>query len=318
MKSLKLLAVSALASATVAHTAPPPLSPLRAQDQRLLRIADPILADNARLCDRTMPDLGVALQSTDQYPTDRQPAFDAPVAFAAVLPGSAAAEAGIEADDGLLSVDGAPVEKWSELASAPLRDSAFAAIAAHDPAQPLELGIAHDGSRREVAVPVKRECRALVEILDANGSAARSDDHVIQIDYGLATRATDDQLAVMFAHELAHLILHHSERLAAADVHSGLLGELGRNRRLNLEAEEQADRLSVYLLANAGIDPEAAPDFWRSKLGRHLSGGIFHDLAHPPAKERAKLMDAEIAAHIHPGQLNFPPALLATRTEPLK
>jgi hypothetical protein len=294
------------------------LDALRAQDQRLLSIAEPIMARNAHLCDRTMPDLGVALQSTDQYPANAQPPFAAPVAFAAVLPGSAAAQAGIGRDDGLLSIDGAPVARRPELATSPLRDSAFAAIAEHDPTKPLRLGIVQGGAARSVEIAVTPECRAMVEILDENGNTARSDGGTIQIGYGLATRATDEQLAVIFAHELAHSILHHRERLEAAGARNGVLGQLGRDRRLNLQAEEDADRLSVYLLANAGIDPHAAPAFWRSKFGRRLSGGIFHNLAHPSAKARAQAMDAEIAAHSHDGSLAYPADLLATRTQPLK
>jgi hypothetical protein len=309
-----LAAISALAAPASAA----PLQNLRAQDQRLLRIAEPIMSDNAALCDRTMPDLGVSLQSIDQYPADGQPGFAAPVAFAAVLPGSVAAQAGIERDDGLASVDGKPISKRPGLESSPLRDSAFAAIADHDPAKPLELGVVHAGVAREVIVPAKPECRAVVEILDVDGDTAQSDGRTIQIAYGLAARATDDQIAVIFAHELAHSILHHRERLEAANAANGLLGQFGRNRRLNLQAEEDADRLSVYLLANAGIDPRAAPDFWRSKFGQHISGGVFHNLAHPSAKARAAALEAEIATHIRPGQANYPAELLATRTQPMK
>ena len=85
------LALFALALSSAAVAADPSLDALRAQDERLLRIAEPVMARNVQLCDRTMPDLGVALQSTDQYPAGASPPFAAPVAFAAVLPGSAAA-----------------------------------------------------------------------------------------------------------------------------------------------------------------------------------------------------------------------------------
>jgi hypothetical protein len=319
MNRLKL-AMFWLIAMTAAPTAAAGVSldALRAQDQRLLSIAQPIMVRNAPLCDRTMPDLGVALQSTDQYPADAQPDFAAPVAFAAVLPGSAAARAGIGRDDGLLAIDGVPVAKRPELATSPLRDSAFAALAEHDLSKPLRLGIVQAGAARSVEIPVAPECRAMVEILDENDTTARSDGGTIQIGYGLASRATDEQLAVVFAHELAHSILHHRERLEAAGARNGVLGQVGRDRRLNLRAEEDADRLSVYLLANAGIDPHAAPAFWRSKFGRRLSGGIFHNLAHPSAKARAQMMEAEIAAHSHAGALAYPAELLATRTQPLE
>jgi hypothetical protein len=316
VRRFELFAVCLIAAGPAAADAPP-FAPLRAQDERLLRIAEPIMARNVQLCDRTMPDLGVSLQSTDQYPTAAQPGFAAPVAFAAVLPGSVAATAGIEPDDGLVSIDGEPIARWPQRAASPLRDSAFAALAAHDTAKPLELGIIHDGQSRKISLPVVPECRAMVEILDVSSETARSDGQTIQIAYGLATRATDDQIAAIFAHELAHAILHHRERLSAANASKGLLGEFGRSQRLNRQAEVEADRLSVYLLANAGVDPHAAPNLWRSKLGRHISGGIFHDAAHPSARARALMMEAEIAQHIRLGQSSYPAALMAARTQPM-
>jgi hypothetical protein len=315
--NLAILSLLAVASASAAADGSP-LAALRMQDERLLRIVEPIMADNVQLCDRTMPDLGVSLQSTDQYAASGQPGFAAPVAFAAVLPGSAAAQAGIERDDGLLSIDGNLITRRPALKNSPLRDSAFAALTEHDPAKPLELGIVHNGVRRNVTVTVRPECLALVEVLDENKDLARSDGHTIQIAYGLATRASDDQVAVIFAHELAHSIMRHRERLSASGTSKGLLGQFGRSKRLGLQAEEEADRLSVYLLANAGIDPHAAPALWRSKLGRHISGGIFRDAAHPSAKTRAAILEAEIAQHIRPGQPSYPAALLAKRTQPMK
>jgi hypothetical protein len=294
------------------------LATLRRQDERLLRIAEAIMAGNESLCDRTMPDLGVALQSTDQSPSGARPPFAAPVAFAAVLPNSATERAGIGPDDGLLAIDGREIVKRADLQAAPLRDSALEMLAEHPGDTPLVLRIAHGGAQRDVTLNVPRECRAQVEILGDNGNISRSDGRSIQISYGLATRATDDQLSAIFAHELAHSILHHRDRLSAADVKKGLIGEFGRNRRLNREAEVEADLLSVHLLANAGIDPQVAPALWRSKFGQGLSGGVFHDRAHPSAEGRAKALDDEIAEHLGAARPSYPSYLLDKRGQPLR
>jgi hypothetical protein len=314
----KPLALVLVAVSSTVWAADDSLAALRRQDERLLRIAEPIMAGNVRLCDRTMPDLGVALQSADQYPADNAPPFAAPVAFAAVLPGSAAAAAGIARDDGLVAIDGRAIVKREDLQASPLRDSALAMLAEHPAGTPLTLGVVHGGEQRELTLAVTQECRAQAEILAGDGNTARSDGHSVQISFGLATRASDDQLSAIFAHELAHSILHHRERLSAAGVKKGLLGEFGRNGRLNREAEEEADLLSVHLLANAGIDPRVAPALWRSKLGKGLSGGIFHDRGHPSAKARAKALDAEIVQHIGPERPSYPARLLDKRTQPME
>jgi hypothetical protein len=317
-KPLKLLAFALIALSSAVSAADDSLPALRQEDERLLRIAEPIMAGNVQLCDRTMPDLGVALQSTDQYSRGGQPPFAAPVAFAAVLPGSAAARAGIARDDGLLTIDGRAIAKRTDLQASPLRDLALAMLAEHPAGAPLALGVMHGGERREIVLTVPQECRAQAEILAGNGNTARSDGRSVQISYGLAARASDDQLSAIFAHELAHSILHHRDRLSAADVKKGLLGEFGRNRRLNRDAEVEADLLSVHLLANAGIDPKAAPALWRSKFGQSLSGGIFHDRAHPSAEARALALDAEIAQYIGTIRPSYPAHLLDKRTRPLK
>jgi len=313
---MKLLIIApfilfASASSALAGTLPS-ADALQKQDQRLLQISNAIMAANTALCDRTMPDLGVALQSTDQYPANAAPPFAAPVAFAEVIPGSAAAQAGIAPDDGLVAVDGQVIAKQPSLAAAPLRDSAFELLAQHPAGNPLVLGIVHGSDRREVTLRPSPECRALVEVLADKGNTAHSDGRVIQFSYGLVTRADDRQLAAMFAHELGHVVLHHRERLSAADVKKGLLGSIGRDRRLNLQAEAEADRVSVYLLANARIDPRAGPDLWRSDLGRRLSSG------HQSGAERARLMDQEIASHLAGSSPYLPTELLAQRTQPMR
>jgi hypothetical protein len=291
---------------------------LRAQDERLLRIAEPILVGNLPLCDRTMPRLGVALQSTDQYGAGEHRGFAAPVAFAAVLPESAAAEAGIAPNDGLLAVNGQPVAKRTELEASPLRDSAFAAIAEHKGDEPLVLEVVRGGKRREVVLRTPAECRILAEILADGGTTARSDGRVIQISHGIAARATDQEIAVIFAHELAHSILRHRDRLSAADVSKGLGGEFGRDRRLNREAEIEADRLSVHLLANAGLDPASAPAFWRSPLGKRLGGGLFRSRVYPSPEARAQQLESEIAHYLAGGPPSFPGHLLVRRTRVLE
>src|SRR5262249_45044869 len=158
----------------------------------------------------------------------------------------------------------------------PLRDSAFATLADQPAPGTLPLTIARDGAERGVALPVAAGCRALVEIRSEDGLNARSDGRVIQVDYGLAAAASDDELAVVFAHELGHLVLEHRRRLDAAGVEKGFFGEFGRNQRLNRQVEVEADRISAHLLSNAGYDPAIAPAFWRSSLGRRASGGLLH------------------------------------------
>ena len=128
---------------------------------------------------------------------------------------------------------------------------------------------------------------------------------------------TDDELAVIFAHELGHLVLEHRRRLTEAGVEKGFFGEFGRNRRLNRQVEEEADRMSAHLLANAGYDPAIAPAFWRSKLGKRAGGGLFRSGTYPSPGARAGLVETEIATYLgSPLPPDHAAHLLAARDAP--
>ena len=290
-------------------------SGLHAVDLRLLAVADRLQKANALLCDRLAPSLGVSLQSKDQFAAGTDPGFAAPVAFAVVLPGGTASRAGISENDGLVSVAGAPIVKLDDLQGMPLRDSAYAmlaSIAAKD-ATRLQLGVQTGDSVRQVVVEAPPECRALVEIVAGERSIARSDGRVIQIGEALARKASDSELAVIFAHELAHSVLRHRDRLSSLDVDKGLGGEFGRDRQLNGEAEIEADRMSVHLLANAGYDPAIAAAFWRGAVGREVSGGLFRSRIYSSAEGRAQMLEREIADYLSAGAPSWPGHLLARR-----
>lgn len=281
------------------------------EDRRLLRIAEQIQSTNAALCQRQAPALGSALQSRDQFPPGRDPGFAADVAFAAILPDSPAARAGIAEGDGLVAIAGVPVTVQPGLEGTRLRDSAYAMLATQMPGTPLRLTIVHAGGEREVELVPPPQCLALVEVLIGGGRAARaSDGWVIQLGLDLMRRSSDDEVAAIFAHELAHIALGHRDRLAREGVRGGLGGEFGRSRQLGAEAEIEADRLSVHLLANAGFDPQGVAALWRGPLGKTLDAGIFRSRIYSSPEQRAQGVEREIADYLSGGAPSWPGHLL--------
>ena len=301
---IPLLAIAGVAGARSAVTA---------ADLRLLSIAERVQVANAALCDRQAPALGAALQSRDQFPEASDPGFAAPVAFAVILPDSALANAGIDAGAGLVGIDGAGIAVQPGLEAMPLRDSAHAMLARHSAGRPVRLTVIDQGQTREIELVPPVQCRALVEVLVRDGRAARSDGRVIQLGLELIASATDEEVAAIFAHELAHSVLRHRDRLSGAGVSKGIGGEFGRDRQLNAEAEIEADRLSVHLLANAGYDPQIAPALWRGALGRKLDAGFFRKQIYLSPEGRAEALDREIADYLAGGAPSWPGHLLAKR-----
>jgi len=273
------------------------------QDLRLATVAERMLGANDAVCRQHMPLTGMILHSRDQYSavTAGDAFANGRVAVEAVVPDAAAARAGITAGDGLAAIGTVRTDTMVRDGEAPLRDTAFAALAGST--GPLALMLVRGGEERAVSIAAPPGCRALVEIRSSDSLNARSDGRVIQVNYGLAAQATDDELAVIFAHELGHLVLEHRRRLTEAGVKKGFFGEFGRNRRLNRQVEEEADRMSVHLLANAGYDPAIAPAFWRSKLGKRAGGGLFRSGTYPSPSARAQLVEQEIATYRDAGHL---------------
>lgn len=77
---------------------------------------------------------------------------------------------------------------------------------------------------------------------------------------------SDDQLAAVIAHEVAHALAHHaSERIARErTVGRGLLS-LSYNR----QQETEADHIGLFLMTFAGYDPHAAAQFWEAMQNAH-------------------------------------------------
>jgi Zn-dependent protease with chaperone function len=288
------------------------------QDVRLAKIAERMLGANRELCRQHMPLTGLVLHSEDQY--GRAAAGDAfangRVAVAAVVPGSPAS-AMLAPGDAIAAIGPTRTDTLVAEGEAPLRDKAFELLAEQPDGAPLALTVTRGGREQAVTIDVPTGCRALVEIRATSGINARSDGRVIQVNYGLAAEATDDELAVVFAHEMGHLVLEHRRRLSSAGVEKGFFGEFGRNQQLNRQVEVEADRIAAHLLANAGYDPAIAPRFWRSSLGRRAGGGLLRSSTYPSAEARAQLIEREIAEYIGAGAApTWPGHLLARRDAP--
>lgn len=290
---------------------------LRAQDIRLARVAEQLQAGNVAMCPARMPLTGMILHSRDQYTAPPAQWFAAgEVAVAAVVPGSPAERAGIRAGDALVAIAGEDLAALEPADGHPLRDAVLERIAAVGAAT-LNLRLRRDAEEREVELAPPAGCRILAEILTSNEIRAISDGRVLQVSYGLAARLSEEELAVVAAHELAHAILEHRRRLAGAGVRKGLLGEFGRDRRLSRQAEIEADRLAVHLLANAGYDPSLAIGFWTSEAGKMVDRGLLRSRVYPSREQRAEIARQEIAAHLSPPPpVSWPGHLLALREVP--
>ena len=297
---------------------------LRTVDARMAAIGHRLATANAPLCDRLAPTPGIALHALGQYePEMRAEAraafgFAAPVSVETVVPGSAAARAGLADDDALVAVNGESVGgNLPPKADSAERGAALALIARAPADRPLRLEVLRGGRRFSLTVPPSPGCRGAFEVLLGPKMEASSDGAVVQVGSRFFERYRDDEVAVVVAHELAHIILRHAARLDAAGVKRGLLAEVGRNGRLFRRTEDEADLLGLHLLRNAGYDPRVAVRFWREH-GGDVDGGLFRSRTHRSSKARAERLEAELAALPASAPTPYRPAILATRDSPLE
>ncbi|MFI0546266.1 MAG: M48 family metallopeptidase [Brachymonas sp.] len=128
-----------------------------------------------------------------------------------------------------------------------------------------------------------------------------------------AVKPSDDELAAVMGHEIAHALREHSREQALRDQQiafasilvgvalgsdeametTGRIGQIGYGFKYSREAEGEADLLGLELAARAGYDPRAAVSLWQ-KMARADAGRPPEFLStHPdPANRQAALTQA--------------------------
>jgi hypothetical protein len=261
------------------------------------------------------------LHALDSYDSDIRPVarrffrFATPVAVEGVVAESPAATAGVERDESVVSLDGAAVGE-DGLSLGELRVRLSDTPGGGEVKLKLVDG-AHAAHR--VTIDPVRACAGRAELKLTDDLNAATDGMVIQINSAmLNVIGEDDELAALVAHELAHIVLRHPDRLTAADVSRGMFSIFGRNARLIRRTEIEADRLSVVLLANAGYDPMAAARLWRTHGDELGDGGLLAGTTHLDLEDRIALVEREGALISPKAPRPIVPEWINSRNQPLR
>lgn len=307
----RALALASLATAAAAQPMADPMAEERAMDRRLATLTDRLARGAVARCADRQGSTGLVLHTLDEYQIKARARLAADFhlgdhpAVLALVPGSAGEAAGVRLDDTVLSADGAAMP------AAKLGDATYDTVAAAtdtlDKATAdgrLTLSLrARDGSERTVTFDVAPMCRVRAVLRGDRHAGASTDGTNLTVTTGLLEQLIDDdQLSAALAHELAHILLRHPQAIRMSSKRGGRIALVRRT-------EEEADRLSVALLGDAGIDPRAAVTLW-SGWGRR-SKGLFGDRSHGGWDERVRTIEAAIAALPPPPS---PPTLAAKET----
>lgn len=322
-KGLRFLVALLLVGAAPAESDSTLFENVRQADLRVGTIGWRLAAANAPLCDRTESGTGLVLHTLDQFDSAKRDAarqhfhFDTPVAVEAVVNGSPAERAGLRPDDSLVRVGSVEISALKGKAGTTDRlVAAQLAIGALPAGAPVMVDAMRGGVPIRVALQMVPVCKMRFELELNGGYTASADGAMVQIGSGFLDDYSDSQFAAAIAHEMAHNVLHHRDRLDARGVNFGMLSGFGGNVKYFRQTEIQADLLSVYLLANADYPATAAVDFWQ-KFGPSKAGGILRSRSHPAWRDRVSTLQAEAAKVAKELARPIVPAMLADRDKPL-
>jgi hypothetical protein len=308
---------------------------------RVERVALAVFRGGRALCGRQVaPTLGVAYANRESFDPKLEPAADKGLGFdehlkvIRVIEGSPAARAGLQIGDVLTSLGGrlAP--------SGPGAVEAFAGRlrALQSGGPPVALAVERAGVAQQLAVTPEVVCDFSITVMAGDDVNAYTNGRSIRVMSGLlAMVASDDELALVLAHEVGHNIMKHialqkwdamggAVAGAMLDVLANVVGvdSQGKFTRAGIEAgsrrhsvarERQADYVGLYVMARAGFKIEVAPQLWR-RMAALIPRSTKATPTHPAPPERIVAMEqtvAEIKAKQAAGQPLVPDAATLAR-----
>jgi len=289
------------------------LTRMAAQQDRLYRIAAPLLIDNAQLCTKHARNLlGFTAKNRYTYPGQYNEAawvvlnMGERLQVTNVLAGSGAARAGLLQNDVLIAAGGQPLPQGPNALSQ--AGAVFGPIVSKQANLPLSIERA--GKPRDLTIPVTRACAFAIELGNADNINAYADGGRVMVTRGLiGFTQNDDELAYVVARTMAHNMLGHAatqrnaatigsiiDNLTAINPDTSMLIGSGGIKAMPVADDVAADRLAIYLLARAGYRIEGASSFWKRLAATYpvkiLNG---YTANHPATAARVTAIDKAVA-----------------------
>lgn len=304
-----------------------------AEQQRLANVVYPMLKASTSLCGKWVTTrMGVWYSNVHQFNKDYQAAaralgYSDTLMVVGVTKGSAAERAGFRVGDRLATVAGKP---------APMGRTALEDFTKRITPLPAKRGVAPTESEplqfavyRQAGAPTSSPELEPISIqpdsVCAYGATALKDDalnawadgqQVFVTTAMLRFAGSDDELALVVAHEVAHNAMRHLDakktNTGLGAVFGAILDVAAATQGINTgggftqsgmdagallfsqDFEREADYVGLYILARSGRPIAGAPDFWR-KMAQEFPNAIKYAKTHPTSAERFIRLEETVA-----------------------
>lgn len=288
------------------------LRQLVALQDRLDRVAGPLLVNNTALCKRNARRLlGFTAKTKYSYSTEFIPAaqklleLDERLRVTGVLPGSGADKVGVVRGDSLLAVNdkalpqGANAERQAATLLAPMVNARGN----------VKLTVLRNNRQIVLDVPLTMACAFRVELGNTDAVNAYSDGYRVLVTRGMLGYVKSDQeLAYVLAREMAHNALGHPTRLRSSATIAGVIDNLIRiNPDLGMvngtagikpygqDIDAAADVTGLFMAARAGYSIDGASAFWQGLASQYPVASLNgYTALHPATTFRITAIDKAV------------------------
>ncbi len=288
-------------------------------NRRLQAVASKVIVSGAELCgDKVKPYFGFSAWNNENFKDDWKRAAESKynltgqIHVSHVGLGSVADLAGLKEGDVIQSVNNtlAPYGK-----DAPKKFTDNLKELGKS-GQPVEFTIKRGVDEKKIAIKPTQACDFNVMLSPDDVKNAYADGSNIVLFKGMVDFfKTDEEMALVFSHELAHNSMKHIDAKKKNAVLGGILGFVldiaaaagGVNTNgeftkmssnigggvYSVEFEQEADYVGLYFMAQAGYKIDDAPNFWR-RMATSNSSAISIKSSHPTAPERFLALEATV------------------------
>ncbi len=280
---------------------------LVAMQDRLYRVAAPLLLNNLNLCQRRAYLLGFTAKNKYSYSNEfvdsaaKMLGLGDQLQIMGVMPGSGAASVGLKNGDKLVAIGEV------QLPQGPSAEMQARGVLASLLSEKTSIGMTvnRNGQDMSLQVPLTHVCAFSMEVGNTDTIDAYDDGHRVLLTRGMMKAfQSDDELAMIIAGEMARNALDHPTKLHSATAMSETIDNLSRvhpdldklpkAKPPGDDYDLAADKRALYMLARAVYPFEDYAKFW-ARIAQQGGPADAYTAQHPLTPRRTAAMTRVIA-----------------------